>query len=116
MARKYRLINHELIFYSDRGVQYACTEFKGFLEANPFVLRSKSPKGNCWDNAVAESFFKNVKTELVYKKKYGTKKQAIVSVFEYIETWYNTTRSHSALNYLSPGEVVQMMNKQKMAA
>lgn len=116
MARKYRLINEKLIFHSDRGVQYACTEFKELLEANPFVLRSMSRKANCWDNAVAESFFKTLKTEWIYKKKYATKKQAIVSVFEYIETWYNTQRSHSALNYLSPEEFVQMMNKQKMAA
>lgn len=116
MARKYRLINQELIFHSDRGVQYACTEFKELLEANPFVLQSMSRKGNCWDNAVAESFFKTLKTEWVYKKKYATKKQAVISVFEYIETWYNTQRSHSALNYLSPEEFVQMINKQKMAA
>lgn len=116
MARKCRLIKDKLIFHSDRGVQYACTEFKELLETNPYVLRSMSRKGNCWDNAVAESFFKTLKTEWVYKKKYATKKQAIVSVFEYIETWYNTRRSHSSLNYLSPEEFAQMINNQKMAA
>lgn len=58
-----------------------------------------SRKGNCWDNAVAESFFKTLKVELVYQNKYQTKQDAELSIFEYIETFYNTNRKHKQLNY-----------------
>lgn len=116
MAIKNRPVNDYLIFHSDRGVQYACTEFKELLATNPFVMQSMSKKGDCWDNAVAESFFKTIKTEWIYRNIYFTKKQATVSVFEYIETWYNTQRSHSSLNYLSPEEFGEIINKQKLAA
>lgn len=97
MAVKNRPITQELIFHSDRGVQYACNEFRNLLEGYTLVKRSMSRKGNCWDNAVAESFFKNLKMEWVYHKKYRTKFQAALSVFEYIETWYNSDRIHSTL-------------------
>lgn len=116
MAIKNRPVNDYLIFHSDRGVQYACTEFKELLATNPFVMQSMSKKGDCWDNAVAESFFKTIKTEWIYRNIYVTRKQATVSVFEYIETWYNTQRSHSSLNYLSPEEFGEIINKQKLAA
>ncbi len=116
MAVKNRPVDDSLIFHSDRGVQYACTEFKELLAANPFVKQSMSRKGDCWDNAVAESFFKTLKTEWIYRNKYASKRQATVSVFEYIETWYNTQRSHSSLNYLSPEEFGKLINKQKLAA
>ena len=116
MAVVNRPVCDSLIFHSDRGVQYACTEFKELVTANPFVRQSMSRKGDCWDNAVAESFFKTLKTEWIYRNKYVTKKQATVSVFEYIETWYNTQRSHSSLNYMSPEEFGELINKQKMAA
>jgi transposase InsO family protein len=116
MAVKNRPVNDNLIFHSDRGVQYACTEFRDLITTNPFVVQSMSRKGDCWDNAVAESFFKTLKTEWIYRNKYATKKQATVSVFDYIETWYNTQRSHSSLNYLSPEEFGELINKQKMAA
>ncbi len=75
-----------------------------------------SRKGDCWDNAVAESFFKTLKTEWIYRNKYASRKLATISVFEYIETWYNTQRSHSSLNYLSPDEFGKLINKQKFAA
>ena len=75
-----------------------------------------SRKGDCWDNAVAESFFKTIKTVWIYRQTYSTRKQAELSVFEYIETWYNTQRRHSSLNYLSPVEFGKLMNKQKMVA
>ena len=97
MAVKNRPITQELIFHSDRGVQYACNEFRNLLEGYKLVNRSMSRKGNCWDNAVAESFFKNLKMEWVYHKKYRTRFQAALSVFEYIETWYNSDRIHSTL-------------------
>lgn len=71
----------------NRGIQYACGEFTGFLSQYPFIVRSMSRKGNCWDNAVAESFFKTLKTELIYHQKYQTKQDASLSIFEYIETY-----------------------------
>jgi transposase InsO family protein len=116
MAIRNRPINDKLIFHSDQGVQYACTEFKELIEVNPFIVQSMSRKGDCWDNAVAESFFKTIKTEWIYRITYFTKKQANISVFEYIETWYNTQRSHSFLNYLSPDEFGKLFNNQKNAA
>ena len=63
MAQRNRPITQELIFHSDQGVQYACNEFRKLLESNPLIIRSMSRKGNCWDNAVAESFFKTLKAE-----------------------------------------------------
>ena len=116
MSIAMRPIREQLIFHSDRGVQYACHEFKRQLFANPMVIQSMSRKGDCWDNAVAESFFKTIKTEWIYRHKYARRKQAELSVFEYIETWYNTQRRHSSLNYLSPVEFGKIMNKQKMVA
>lgn len=102
MANSNRPIEGNLIFHSDRGIQYACTEFKEILEQNNNVIRSMSRKGNCWDNAVAESFFKSLKVELIYGNNYKTRKEASISVFEYIEIWYNTKRIHSSLGYKSP--------------
>lgn len=102
MAQKTRPITQKLIFHSDRGVQYACNEFRCLLEKNTFIIRSMSRKGNCWDNAVAESFFKTLKAECVYQHKFADKEQAALIVFEYIETWYNRKRLHSVLGYLSP--------------
>lgn len=116
MAVMNRPVSDSMIFHSDRGVQYACTEFKEIITTNPLVRQSMSRKGDCWDNAVAESFFKTLKTEWIYRNKYTTRKHATVSVFEYIETWYNTQRSHSSLNYLSPVEFGELINKQKLAA
>ena len=92
-----------LIFHSDRGVQYACHEFRNKL-ADCQMTQSMSGKGNCYDNAVAESFFHTLKTELVYFEKYETKEQARQSIFEYLEVFYNRQRLHSALGYQSPAE------------
>jgi putative transposase len=75
-----------------------------------------SRKGNCWDNAVVESFFKTLKAECVYQNKFINKQQAAVIVFEYIEIWYNRKRLHSALGYVSPKEFEDLLNKQKIAA
>lgn len=116
MAIRNRPVTGPLIFHSDRGVQYACNDFKGHLEANPFISRSMSRKGNCWDNAVAESFFKSLKTECVYQHKFINKEQAALIVFEYIEIWYNRKRLHSALGYLSPAEFERNLNKLNIAA
>ncbi len=101
MAIKNRPIHKKLLFHSDRGVQYACDEFLFHLKKNKNVTQSMSRKGNCWDNAVAESFFKTLKVECIYHTKFATKQQAELAVFEYIETWYNRNRRHSALNGLT---------------
>jgi transposase InsO family protein len=76
-----------------------------------------SRKGNCWDNAVAESFFKTLKAELVYQNKYQTKQEAELSIFEYIETFYNTNRRHKQLNNLTILEYQKLINNNlKMVA
>lgn len=116
MAQKNRPITQELIFHSDQGVQYACNEFRDLLEANPLIIRSMSRKGNCWDNAVAESFFKTLKAECIYQNKFVDKDQAAILIFEYIETWYNRRRMHSALGYMSPEEFGRKTNEQNIAA
>jgi len=116
MAKKNRPITQDLIFHSDQGIQYACHEFRNLLEKNPLITRSMSRKGNCWDNAVAESFFKTLKAECIYQHKLADKQQAALVVFEYIEAWYNRKRLHSALGYMSPEEYGKTLNKQMIAA
>ena len=109
--------NQTLVFHSDRGIQNACEEFVQHLAPYPNIIRSMSRKGNCWDNAVAESFFKTLKTELVYHQKYQTRKEAELSIFEYIETFYNTKRRHSQLDNLTVLEYKQLIkNNLKNAA
>ena len=103
MAIINRPVTGRLIFHSDRGVQYACAEFRDQLMGLP-IRQSMSRKGNCWDNAVAESFFKTMKTEMVYHVVFKTRKQAGLAIFEYIEIWYNRKRSHSTLGFLTPLE------------
>lgn len=98
MAVKNRKIVDGLIFHSDRGVQYASKKFANTVEFYG-VTRSMSRKGNCWDNAVAESFFISLKTELIYGNKLITKEKMELEIFEYIEVWYNKKRRHSTLNY-----------------
>jgi len=90
-----------LIFHSDRGSQYASINFRKSLKNNN-IIQSMSGKGNCYDNAVAESFFHTLKTELVYWESYKTRNDAKSSIFNFIEGFYNRTRRHSFLNYLSP--------------
>ncbi len=90
-----------LVFHSDRGVQYASEAFKEKLCLFG-MKQSMSRKGDCWDNAVAESFFAILKRELVYRETYKTRDEARLSVFEYIEGWYNRRRRHSTLGYRSP--------------
>jgi len=115
MANNNRKIDASLIFHSDRGIQYACKEFANYLGRNELVTRSMSRKGDCWDNAVAESFFKTLKTELVYHQDYNTRKQAELEVFDYIETWYNRQRRHSALDGMTILEF-EKLNYKKQAA
>ena len=102
--------NESLIFHSDRGIQYACDEFVKEISKHANIKRSMSRKGNCWDNAVAESFFKTLKVELVYHCKYKSREQAELSIFEYIETFYNTNRRHKQLNNLTIKEFNKLIN------
>jgi len=92
-----------VIFHSDRGTQYASYAFRNLIERHGFV-QSMSSSGNCYDNALMESFFHTLKTELIYFEKYQTRQEARGSIFEYIEIFYNRVRRHSALNYCSPAE------------
>ena len=101
MAVRNRPLSGRLLFHSDWGAQYACSAFRELLEGIP-VLQSMSRKGNCWANAVAESFFKTTKTEMVYHCKLATRQEASLAIFEYIEGWYNRKRKHSALGYRTP--------------
>jgi putative transposase len=90
-----------LLHHSDRGVQYACDDYRQFLTAAGMEV-SMSHKGDCWDNAVMESFWSTLKTELVHHEHYATRDAARASIFEYIEVFYNRKRLHSALGYQSP--------------
>jgi putative transposase len=96
------------VVHSDRGVQYASEAFRNELKAHG-CKRSMSKKGDCWDNAVAESFFGTLKTELVHHEKYKTREQARLSIFDYIEVFYNRRRLHSYLNYVSPEDFEKSM-------
>ena len=114
MAIRNRNVEAGLIFHSDRGVQYANNKFANVLESYK-VIRSMSRKGNCWDNAVAESFFKSLKTELIYGNKLISKEQMKLQIFEYIEIWYNQKRRHSALNYMTIKEFNNQFNYKNVA-
>ena len=108
MAVSKRKIEKPLIFHSDRGIQYASKEFREILKRNTLIIQSMSRKGNCWDNAVAESFFKILKSELVYHRKFKNQAQAKIKVFEFIEVGYNRQRIHASLEYKTP---IQMENE-----
>ena len=90
-----------LIMHTDRGSQYGADSYQQLLTQHG-MQPSMSRKGNCWDNAVAESFFHTLKTELIYLEDFDTREQAQTAVFEYIEVFYNRQRCHSANGYLAP--------------
>jgi putative transposase len=92
-----------LIVHSDRGSQYTGDEYKKYTDAHGFEL-SMSGKGNCYDNAAMETFFHTLKGEHVFFDNYLTRKEAMESIFEYIEVFYNRQRSHSTLGYMTPAE------------
>src|SRR5690606_35251864 len=124
-------VKEGLIFHSDRGIQYACDEFRAIIVENK-MLQSMSRKANCWDNAVAESFFKlfsmpaeygaegrikTLKAEMVYHRKFIDQQSAKLEVFGYIEGFYNTKRTHSALGYKTPKQIEEMLlEKERLAA
>lgn len=96
----------ELTYHSDRGTIYGSLAFRELLAANQ-IIPSMSRKGDCYDNAVAESFFHTIKVELIHQNEYKLKISAILSISEWIENFYNTKRTHSALGYRSPVEFEQ---------
>lgn len=90
-----------LVLHSDRGSQYACPEYRDWLK-HLGITASMSRKGNCWDNAVAESFFATLKVEFKPERTWKTRADARAAIADYIESWYNPRRRHSANGYLSP--------------
>jgi putative transposase len=103
MALRARRLDGDLVHHSDRGSQYASLDYQQILK-EAAITCSMSRKGNCWDNAVAESFFSSLKREWVQEKNYETRAEARADIFHYIEIWYNRKRRHSTLGYLSPAE------------
>jgi len=103
MAVSRRQVRPGMILHSDRGVQYRSGEYQETLSEHR-IRSSMSRKGNCWDNAVMESFFSRLKVELVYAENFKTSEQAYRALFEYIEVFYNRVRRHSSLGYVSPAQ------------
>lgn len=101
MALRRRAPRPGLLHHSDQGSQYASLAYQT-LAAQAGMVVSMSRRGNCWDNAPVESFFATLKREWVHRHRYGSRRQARASLFEYIEVFYNARRKHSALGYLSP--------------
>jgi putative transposase len=93
-----------LIHHSDRGVQYASAEYRKMMQLAG-LRASMSRKADCYDNAPMESFFHTLKTELVHHQRYATREEARLNIFAYIEGFYNRTRRHSAIGYISPIEM-----------
>ena len=99
---------------SDRGSQYTSGEFRKLL-AQGGGIQSLSRKGQCWDNAVGESWFATLKEELIYRQSWATRAQVRRAVFEFIEIFYNRQRLHSSLKYLSPAEYESRIHHHKAA-
>ena len=107
MALRNRAPDRGLIHHSDRGTQYTSGDFQKVLDARGIVC-SMSRRGNCWDNAVAESFFATLKLDLVFRRTFRTRREARQAIFNYIEVFYNRQRRHSYLGYLSPAEFEEL--------
>ena len=104
-----------LMIHSDRGVQYASTDFREILQKQEFI-QSMSRKGNCWDNVVAETFFHTIKTQLVHHCRFQSVAEAEQALFDYIEVYYNRQRKHSTNDYKSPAHYeLEWWNKRKAA-
>lgn len=103
VASSKRNISGRVIFHSDQGSQFACSAVQEFLRDRG-LSQSMGKTGNCYDNAITESFFHTLKVELVYQEKFRTRKEAELAIFEYIEAFYNRERRHSSIGYLSPEE------------
>lgn len=103
------------LYHSDRGSQYASDDYRARL-AERGITCSMGRKGNCWDNAVVESFFSSLKMELVHIRSFRTREEAKLALFEYMEVFYNRRRRHSSLGYLSPAEYERTAEVQRQAA
>jgi transposase InsO family protein len=101
MALLHRNPPKDLLFHSDRGVQYASADYRAAL-AQAGLVPSMSRKGNCYDNAYIESFWSTLKLEMIYRRKFATRREAQAAIFDYIEVFYNRQRAHTALGCLSP--------------
>jgi len=115
MALLHRQPPRGLIHHSDRGSQYASGDYRRALATNGIVC-SMSRRGDCWDNAVAESFFSTIKLELVYENDWATRTEARAAIFEYLEVFYNGERRHSSLGYLSPVAFERAHEERSLAA
>jgi len=115
MAYRKRQPGRGLLHHSDRGSQYASEDHRKLLTRYGMQM-SMSRKGNCWDNAVVESFFATLKRELVHHKRYRTRQEARKDIFEYIEVFYNRQRLHSSLGYMSPANFEKQWVLQRQAA
>lgn len=102
-----REVQKGIVFHSDQGIQYTSQSFRKLLREGGFI-QSMSRRGNCYDNAVTERFFRTLKTELVKRRRYQSREEARRSIFEYIEIFYNRKRIHSSIGYLSPVEFEKM--------
>lgn len=101
MAIKHRNPPLGLVHHTDRGSTYTAEKYRSVLTDHG-MISSMSRKGNCWDNAVSESFFGNLKNELTHHKTYDNREQARADIFRYIDIFYNRQRLHQTLNYVSP--------------
>jgi len=108
MAINSGYLNPKCIFHSDRGSQYCSYAYQELLRANSLVC-SMSRKGNCWDNAPAESFFATLKKDLIYHQHYKTREEAEKSIFEHILIFYNQKRKNSTIGYTTPSEYAKML-------
>jgi transposase InsO family protein len=99
-----------LVHHSDRGVQYACKDYRAVL-ARHGIAQSMSRRGDCWDNAPMESFFGSLKSELVHRTSFPTREAAKRAIFEYVEAFYNRRRRHSGLGFLTPAQAYAQMAK-----
>jgi transposase InsO family protein len=109
MALRHRCPPAKLLFHTDRGVQYASGDYRQALD-EAGLIASMSRRGNCYDNATMESFWATLKLELVYRRGFDTRAQARLQIFDYIETFYNRQRAHSALDYHSPVDFENLNN------
>jgi putative transposase len=115
MALTLRRPKPGLIHHTDRGVQYTSTAYGELLTAH-HVRQSVGRPGTCWDNAVAESFFATLKTELIYRHAWPSRRHAELAIFEFIAGWYNQHRRHSTLGYSSPADVERRTSPATLAA
>jgi transposase InsO family protein len=115
MALCHRQPKEPVLHHNDRGSQYASSDYQEALTAAG-IQCSMSRKGDCFDNAVVESFFGTLKTELVYHQQYATRNAARSAIFEYVEVVYNRQRRHSALGYCSPADYEMQYRRQQMMA